>query len=213
MMSIVIHPEAKFLFIGDSITDCGRRDCPEKIGSGYVRMIRDRLLARSPGSAPRIVNRGISGNKVTDLEARWQADVLDEQPDVLSIYIGINDVWHSFAHTGQGVSIERYTKIYRELLRLTRSRLPETKIVLFEPSVIWIHDPIDANDRLIPYVEAVRGLAKEFAADGYVPLHGLFNAARMMRPDVIWAGDGVHPGSAGHALIAHHWLEATRLLG
>src|SRR5688500_11041895 len=93
-MSLKFTRETKLLFIGDSITDAGWQGDREALGAGYVRLIHDLLLARDPAAAPNVINRGISGNKITDLAARWQRDVIALDPDMLSVMIGINDVWH-----------------------------------------------------------------------------------------------------------------------
>jgi acyl-CoA thioesterase-1 len=201
------------LFIGDSITDCGRRtDEPEKLGNGYVRIVRDWLCARDPSNAPRVVNMGISGNKMGDLEKRWQRDVIDVRPDVLSVYIGINDVWHGFKPDRLGTTIKDFTRGYREILTRTRDAFPACKFVVCEPSVIWLAAQPDANELLQPYVEASRIVAKEFDAIATVPLHGAFVDAQAARPDVPWAPDGVHPSSTGHALIARTWLKSVGLI-
>ena len=129
--------QTRLLFIGDSITDVGRRDDPDELGKGYVRLIRDRVLADSPAAAPIVLNRGISGNKMPDLQKRWQRDVLDLAPDVLSIYIGINDVWHGLIPDREGCAIDRFTDGYRDILAQTRAAIPKCRIILCEPSVIW----------------------------------------------------------------------------
>ena len=201
----------KLLFIGDSITDCGRQADPEQMGQGYVRNLDDYFKARHTAVAPRVVNRGISGNKVTDLAARWERNVIAERPDVLSVKIGINDVWHGLSG-GPGVPINEYLDVYRKLLNRVWDALPECEIVLCEPSVIWPPSAEGGNEALQPYVHAVRELGREFGAAAVVPLHGAFVRAREQRPDVEWTYDGVHPTSAGHLLIALSWLEATRLL-
>jgi lysophospholipase L1-like esterase len=211
-MPIHISRQSKILFIGDSITDVGRGSEPEGVGHGYVRLIRDFLAARDPANAPAIINTGISGNKVTDLARRWERDVLAHSPDVLSIKIGINDVWHGLAPEGNGVSIGDYIGTYRELLMLTQKRLPKCQLVLCEPSVIWPPAPAHGNEILQPYVKAVQDLARQFNAAAVVPLHHAFTAARRQRPDIVWAPDGVHPSTAGHMLIALTWLKATGIL-
>lgn len=209
---LTFHRDQTLLFIGDSITDCGRRtDEPEKIGSGYVRIVRDSLLARDPANAPRVVNMGISGNKMGDLEKRWQRDVLDARPDVLSVYVGINDVWHGLTPGREGTRIEDYVRGYRDVLTQTRDALPACKFVIVEPSVIWLAEHPHANDVLQPYVAASRAIAKEFGAVATVPLHGAFVAANATRPDVAWTTDGVHPTSIGHTLIARTWLKSVGL--
>lgn len=211
-MALKFEATSKFLFIGDSITDCGRREDPEHLGHGYVRFIREWLLARDPATAPQVINRGISGNKVTDLAARWQQDVIALEPDVLTVKIGINDVWHGLGGRSEGVPVDVFQRTYHEILALTQHLLPNCKIVLFEPSVIWPPQPVEGNGRLQPYIAAVHELAEKLNLDCGVPLHGIFEDAKAAAPAVKWAPDGVHPSSAGHMLIARAWLETTGLL-
>jgi lysophospholipase L1-like esterase len=211
-MGIKFTPSSKLLFIGDSITDADWRKCPENIGKGFVRIVRDYLAAKDPASAPTVMNRGISGNKITDLQKRWQRDVIDLQPDVLNIYIGINDVWHGFVPDRVGCPIDQYVAGYRDILTQARRANPKLQLTLCEPSVIWLTDPPDANDRLKPYAAAVHELGREFDADCVVRLHEAFNKAREKRPEIAWTTDGVHPSSYGHMLIAREWLAATQTL-
>jgi lysophospholipase L1-like esterase len=200
----------RLLFIGDSITDCGRREDSEQIGAGYVRHVRDYLRAASPVTAPIVINRGISGNKMPDLQKRWQRDVLEETPDVLSIYIGINDVWHGLIPGREGCDIDRFIAGYQDILTRTRNALPHCALILCEPSVIWppVHE--QGNEKLKPYIGAVHDIAQRFNAACVVPLHDAFNNANAARPDIAWTTDGVHPTSTGHMLIAHAWLTAVR---
>jgi lysophospholipase L1-like esterase len=212
-MAIPLAADTRLLFIGDSITDCGRRTCPEQIGSGYPRLVRDWLRAGSPATAPHVINTGISGNKVPDLQKRWDADVIAHAPDVVSVKIGINDVWHGLnPENPRGVDVETYTAGYRDILARLKQARPGVRIVLCEPSVIDPPQDARANEVLQPYVRAVRALAQEFAAECVVPLHAAFVDARRQRPDIAWTTDGVHPTSAGHMLIARTWLEATGLV-
>src|SRR5690625_1637327 len=83
----------RVVFIGDSITEAGKFTDSERLGTGYVRLIHDYLITTYPTSHFEILNNGISGNRIDDLKARWQTDVLDVKPDIISISIGINDVW------------------------------------------------------------------------------------------------------------------------
>ena len=212
-MPIQFTGQSKLLFIGDSITDCGWREDSEKIGFGYVRMIRDWLRAREPANSPVVINRGISGNKVPDLMARWQRDVIDLSPDVVSVMIGINDVWHGLSPATQpGVGIDQYITTYRQILMELRGRLPGCRLVLCEPTVISPPASKEGNAALRAYVSAVNQLAESFVADGIVRLHDVFLRAESQRPDVDWTTDGVHPTSSGHALIARTWLASTELL-
>ena len=79
------------LFIGDSITDCGRRGAEMPMGIGYVKMVTEITTARYPERNVNFINKGIGGNRITDLKDRWQDDVFYHSPDRLSIKIGIND--------------------------------------------------------------------------------------------------------------------------
>lgn len=195
----------RLLFQGDSITDCGRRretdaadpDRPE-LGSGYVA----RIAAESTGWE--VLNRGISGNRVVDLYARWKVDALHLQPDVISILVGVNDTGHEFGRRN-GVEVARYAVIYRLLLEWTRSVLPGVKLVLCEPFVLpcgrvgpgWRED-IDGR-RVV-----VRNLAREFGAS-FVPFQEAFDDALAQQTAEYWAPDGVHPTPAGHDLMAGCW--------
>lgn len=210
-MAIPFSRKAHWTFVGDSITDCGQRECPEGIGAGYVRLIRDWLYALDPAKVPKITNTGISGDRVWSLQRRWN-DVLALKPDLISIKIGINDVWHNIPPTQEGTDLARYREVYHDILRRLRDNLPDTTLVLCEPSVIWPPAPEIGNELLSPYIEVVRDLAQEFSAVAVVPLHAAFNNARAARPDVDWAPDGVHPASSGHMLIARTWLASLGLL-
>jgi len=208
-MSITLTQSSRLLFIGDSVDDADWRKCPESIGKGFVRVIRDYLAAKNPAGAPTVLNRGISGNKITDLQKRWDRDAVELQPDVLSVYIGINDVWHGFVPDRVGCPIDQFVAGYRDILSRARAALPKLQLILCEPSVLWLAEPANANDLLKPYVAAVHEIAGEFAAAGVVRLHGAFIHAREQRPDIAWTTDGVHPSSFGHMLIARGWLQSA----
>jgi lysophospholipase L1-like esterase len=203
----------KILFQGDSITDAGRytevgtgvRD--SSLGAGYVKLIANRLLCDSPEKNYEIINRGISGNRIVDLYARWKADCINLAPDVLTILIGVNDTWHE--RGGQnGVEVPRYERFYRELIEWTLSALPNIKIILMTPFANPVNDHIasffpEVNERQ----EVVEKLAKEFSLP-CVKLHENFEAANARAPMEYWTPDGVHPSGAGHQMIADAWLKA-----
>jgi lysophospholipase L1-like esterase len=137
------------LFIGDSITDCGRRNEPNApYGNGYVHLTRAFLLARYPELNLEIVNRGISGNTVRDLAARWEHDAIAEQPDWLSVKIGINDVWRLIANRLQEhVPLDEYERTYRTILDLIRQHSSHSRLILMEPYVIAPPVAGDSQDR------------------------------------------------------------------
>lgn len=208
--------DARWLFIGDSITDVGRKaDVLDGLGRGYVRLIRDWLASQDAVNAPLIVNRGISGNKITDLSERWERDVIASDPQMLSIMVGVNDVWHGLVPDWRpGVALEDFVSIYQDLLKRTRMSLPRCKVVLCEPTVIEPAREPAGNEQLKPYVAAVSALTEEFKdiVVAVAPMHRAFLDAIAARPDIDWTDDGVHPTSAGHMLIARTWLTAINIL-
>ena len=201
------------LFQGDSITDAGRNKemlapANKGLGIGYAHLTAAELLASEPEKEWQIYNRGISGNRVVDLYARWKIDTLNLRPDVLSILIGVNDTWHEKANQN-GVEVPRYDKIYRMLMDWTVSELPETKIILLEPFVLLTGA---VEEDWIDEINARREVVKKIAEDYntlFLPLQSLFDEACKKAPMEYWLGDGVHPTAAGHSLITKAWIKAT----
>lgn len=212
------HHEAGhvMLFQGDSITDAGRnRDSADPnsagaLGNGYPLLVTAEVLAARPAGQLRFYNRGISGNKVPDLQARWQTDCLDLKPDVLSILIGVNDFWHTLTHGYTG-TVQDYEQQYTALLDQTRQALPSVKLIVFEPFVLKTGA---VDDRWFPEFDRRRAAAARVAAHAratFVPLQAIFDKKVRSAPPAYWAGDGVHPTPAGHAVIAAEWRRAAGL--
>jgi lysophospholipase L1-like esterase len=210
---IRIHPDSTLLMIGDSITDCGRLSptapiVRDSLGYGYVKLIHNVLAAACPRQHIRIINRGISGNTVRDLTARWQSDVLDLKPDWLSILIGINDVWPKFDACQPDewyVSIEEYASSLECLIRTTRPQLKG--IVLMTPYCIEPNraDPMRAMmDR---YGDVVRRLAGKYQAI-LVDTQAAFENFLTEVPQAVLALDRVHLKPAGHMILAQAFLKA-----
>ena len=211
-MPLRLKPRGRLLFIGASITDCDRReDAPEHLGTGYVRLVHDWLLAKNPAAAPTVLNRGIGGNTVVDVAERWRRDVIDERPDAVSVMVGINDVWRQLDGQGPGVPLDAHVAAFRWIVAETRAALPDCQLVLCEVTVIGPPQSGRGNEMLKPYVAALGDVARESGAI-LVPIHAPFLAAQAARPDLDWAPDGVHPPAFGHALLARQWLAATGLL-
>lgn len=204
------------LFQGDSITDAGRnRDSAEPnaagaLGSGYPLLVASAVLATRPASGLRFFNRGISGNKVPDLQQRWTADTVNLRPDVLSILIGVNDFWHKLDH-GYNGTVQDYEQQYTALLAETRSALTRVHLIVLEPFVLRT-GAVDA--RWFPEFDQRRAAAARVATHAratFVPLQSIFDQRARTAPPEYWAADGVHPTPAGHAVIAEHWRRAARL--
>lgn len=194
----------KIIFIGDSITASNKNTDPERLGNGYVRMIKE-VLPKDVTA----INKGVNGHRVTDLAFRWERDVIDLEPDLLSVSIGINDVWRQLDSPDlTQVDVSKFEEVYRELL----SQLPATtKLVLMEPTIIKENPQSQGNQMLIPYVEVVRKLAVEFDAV-LVPTHDVFIDHLNKKPDVSLTIDGVHMRKKGNELIAKSWLDAAKSL-
>lgn len=206
MTTLRIKSGETVLFQGDSITDCGRDwDNPADLGRGYALMAAGLFGAAQPELGVKFLNRGIGGNRVKDLQARWQEDCIALQPDWVTIYIGINDCWRRYDRDDP-TSVASFEAGYRELLERTK-RETGASLVLMEPFVLPV--PADRGawrEDLDPKIDAVRRLAREYGAL-LVPLDGLFAQASMRAESAYWAPDGVHPSPAGHALIAKAWLQ------
>jgi lysophospholipase L1-like esterase len=211
----IIGKEATILFQGDSITDAGRNRGKEDnandsaaLGKGYVYLIAAQLLADRPADGLKIYNRGISGNKVFQLADRWDKDCLQLHPNVLSILIGVNDIWHTLNGNYNG-TVEKYEQDYRALLTRTRRELPGLKLVICEPFVLRCGA---INDKWFPEFDRYRDVAKKMSTEFnalFVPYQAMFDKASKQAPPSHWAADGVHPTMAGAWLMAQMWLETV----
>lgn len=205
----------RYLFQGDSITDCFRQnqEDPRSTGCGYVRLLEAELGV--PDGTCEVLNCGIGGNRVVDLLARWKKDCLNLDPDVVTILIGVNDVWHEMWKQN-GVSVPLFEEVYRILLRETLAALPEVRLVLMGAYVMpgtatsqdwdWFYREVKARR------DVVRRLAEEFRLD-YVDLQEAFDEAQKKFPTGHWTGDGVHLTAAGHQIIAQAWKKAVGIGG
>ncbi|WP_411698658.1 SGNH/GDSL hydrolase family protein [Conyzicola sp.] len=193
---------ATVLFIGDSVTDCGRRDDADRnLGHGYVRMIDEAFAAG--GTPVTIVNRGISGNRVRDLTTRWQRDAVDLAPILVSVLIGINDTWRRYSENDP-TSVDDFEADYRAILSALPAR-DETALVLIEPFLL----PVTAEKAkwradLEPKIAVVHALAAEFGAV-LVPADSYLNGLDDDPAEI--AADGIHPTEYGHELLAKLWLD------
>ena len=202
----------KILFYGDSITDAGRNydvTVPnQKLGNGYAAYAATRLFDEDLGAYD-IYNRGVSGNRVVDLYARIKANCWNLEPDVLSILIGINDIWHELAFHQNGVDLVRFEKMYRLLLEDTVARLPKTKIILCEPFVLHgsaTDEKFEAFCEVYEYAKVVKKLADEFGLY-FLPLQEVLDKAAEQYGESAILSDGVHPTVPGAVVIATEWMK------
>lgn len=218
-MTITLRPGTTVMFTGDSITDSRRLESEDGLGSGYPLRVAGEWGFRHPDRPVTWLNSAIAGHKVMDLEARWQADVLDARPDVVSILVGVNDMgWHTIDPDGHVIPAEDFAAGYARLL----APLAEagTELILIEPFLLPIsgsieaghgHTQVDVEVRkewradLDPKIQAVRELAREYGAH-LLAADGMFAELAAVTGPEYWAEDGVHPTPAGHAALAAAWL-------
>ncbi len=204
----------KIVFFGDSITDANRNKEHDHAifdyGHGFVKFITGELLSENPVGYE-IYNRGISGNRIVDLYARVKSDVWNLQPDVLSILIGINDIWHEIGNQN-GVDIVRFEKIYRMMIEDTLARLPNVKLIFCEPFVLVGSATAENMSQFLEvkqYAKVVEKLAEEFGAY-FLPLQEKLEQAAHKYSLELYLADGVHPNTAGAKLIADEWLKVFK---
>ena len=187
----------RVIFFGDSITEAGARP------GGYIRLMKTMIDT----TQYELVGAGISGNKVTDLQARIKKDVLDQNPDVVMVYIGINDVWHFYKFEGTtGTEADRYEAGLRDVAKQIQDA--GATVVFCTPTVIGEDPDSDSeeNVRLTQYADIVRKVAQDTDS----PLCDLREAYRTYlqenNPDKAYEGilttDGVHMNEAGNQFLA-----------
>lgn len=200
------------LFQGDSITNAfrmpGEISSAYQLGAGWAMIAAAKLLAERPGDGLRFINRGVSGDTVDRLAARWQADCLDLEPTVLSLLAGVNEL-NGFDDPAKRTTPQAFRERYRDLLVRTRAAVPAVRFILVEPFLLPVGRITPAHvDYVRERAAMVRSLAEEFAA-AFVPLQDRFEAACEAAPPEHWLFDGIHPQAAGQWLIAQAWLEAA----
>ena len=203
------------LFQGDSITDGNRtrnNDWNHVMGHGYQYLIASRLWYDYPDKGLMFYNRGISGNRVKDFEARWQKDTLDLKPDVVSILVGVNDV-NAIVGNNNPESVEKFEEIYRRILDKTKEALPKTLIVLMEPFILRVGHVNEKTEiweaEVLKQQQVIRKLAEDYQGI-FVALQEPFKNACKKAPANYWIWDGIHPMPAGHELISRLWIKEVK---
>jgi acyl-CoA thioesterase I len=196
------------LFQGDSITDCGR-DFSDigSLGGGYPNVVAKMYQLLFPDTKVTFINKGISGNRVKDLLARYEEEFKVLKPDFLSILIGVNDTWRRY-DSNDPTSTEEFEKTYTELLTRIKKDMPNCKIMIIEPFLLnSVPERAAWREDLDPKIQVVRKLAKQFA-DYYLPMDGIYAKAEVEQYTCHQlAGDGVHPSALGHSIIAEEYLK------
>ena len=205
----------RILFQGDSITDTGRsRDNDGYVGIGYPLFVKALFEYENPGKYE-IFNRGIGGNRIVDLYARIKCDIINLKPDVMSILIGVNDVWHELYESPNGVDADKFFRIYCMLIEEVKEALPDIKIMIMEPFVLktskteenWTYIDTEVTKR----AQMAKKVAEKYGLT-FIPLQEKFNELTKTAPASYWLGDGVHPTYPGHEFLKNQWIEAFKNL-
>ena len=194
-----------FLFQGDSITDAGRDDEKQGLaglGCGYAFLLASEIEKNHKGKID-FINRGKSGDRITDVYARIKEDIINLKPDYMSILIGVNDVSHELT-MNCGVSPKKFRMIYGMLIDEIREVLPDIKIVILEPFVfkgtatekLW--NDFDREVRIL--AEISKQVAEEYKTD-FIPLQKKFDELSSDGNTEYWSADGIHPTLAGHEVL------------
>ncbi len=201
--------DARILFQGDSITDGnrGRSVDPNHIlGHGYAFIVAARYGAALAERNLTFLNRGISGNIVPDLKARWQKDTLDLKPDLLSILIGVND-------QSRNVPMDQYEALYDQLLADVRAANPDVRLVLCEPFTLAVGSRKEMWEPWSEGIKQRQAIVAKLAAKYHAALvrfQKVFDDATQRAPAEYWIWDGVHPTYSGHQLMADEWVRTVR---
>ena len=198
----------KILFQGDSVTDAGRdRSDPHAMGNGYPRVASAMIPDSFPDTEFEFIDLGISGNRTEHLVERMEADFIEIQPDIVSILIGVNDVWHHYAFEYVETTDEQFESNYRTLLEGLKSRTT-ARILMIQPFLLETVDPAKQElcEELARKQAIVKRLADEYA-DAYLPLDEVLHSMTEEEP-AYYAADGVHPTPDGACCIGEAYLGA-----
>ena len=212
-MPFAVKPKQTVLFVGDSITDCGRTGEAAPLGDGYVSLISELVTAKYPAHDLRFINEGIGGNTAQNLAHRWTDDVMRHKPDWLSIMVGINDVhlWLAQpAESTMSISPERFSQLYNHILGRTRKET-KAKIVLVDPFYISTErDTIPLRTQVLKhlphYNKVVAAMSRTYQTQ-LVKTHDVFSGLLEHYPAGRFCPEPVHPYRSGHLAIAYEWLK------
>lgn len=205
MSKLCFKDSETVLFIGDSITDCGRRAGAAPFGNGYVNFFIDLVTSAYPERRIRFINKGIGGNTALDLRERWEDDVIRHRPDWVSIKIGINDLHRWLRNGEKDFAPENFRKYYDSIIAQTVKEVG-SKIIVIEPFYISVAQT-DQTFRgkvleILPeYIGIAREMSRKYKAR-IVHTHDMFQRQLKHRDADAFCPEPVHPNATGHLLIA-----------
>jgi acyl-CoA thioesterase I len=192
----------RILCMGNSITDAGRTNDTPPLGNGYVARLKEMIETRHPSLLFEILNKGICGNTIEGLALRWQTDVIDPAPDILTVLIGINDAHVTQNHPSpEQERISHFLTLYDSLIRKTKDALPAVKILLMTPFYICPDSTLPVLKTTEKMIRGILDLAERHTLP-CLNLHASFQSLLKESTESRWASDRVHPTSEGHTHIA-----------
>jgi isoamyl acetate esterase len=206
LLSLMPAKKIKVIFFGDSITQAA-------VEPGGFITISDSLLNPAGTGNYDLIGAGVSGNKVYDLYLRLEDDVISKSPDMVVIWIGVNDVWHKRS-SGTGTDADKFEKFYLALIR--KLKAAHIKIIVCTPATIgekWDNTNEQDGD-LNHYSDIIRGIAASQQL-GLVDMRSAFETyEKAHNPQNLDRGiltaDGVHLNAAGNRFVAKLMTEAIR---
>lgn len=194
----------KIICLGDSITEGGRdRDDPASLGDEYVGLFYDKLRNLYEETHFDILNRGVSGDRIADITARLDADVLSEKPDVVILLAGINDVVREYA-PGERFDAEAFGAAYEDVLR--RIKACGAKLIVAEPFLFAVPDKKRFRRNFDAMLRKIRAIALTYS-DAHVALDEIFAGVSQNAGIAAYSPDGVHPTHRAERLIADNLIK------
>ena len=193
------------VFAGDSTTDADKNATNDRLGNGYVKLVRDALFAFRPSENFRVVNAGVSGNTTLHLLERWEKDVASLDPDVVCCMIGINDVWRHFDYLDpleKRVNEEDYEKNIEKICEMAKGA---REVWLVTPFYMERSRVDEMRVMTEKYAARMRAVAQKRGIK-VIDLQKVFDEYMKGRPGQSVSWDRVHPGSVGSMLIAREIL-------
>lgn len=211
MADFLVQDGQTYLFQGDSITDAGRRAAAAPFGTGYAKLLIDLATANCPDRQITWINKGIGGNRVTDLFDRWTDDAIRFQPDWVSVLVGINDL-HSLLRRVEGsVNPELFREKYDGILARLEAET-DAQVLLIDPFYISAETNGDGFRAVVletipDYIAVAQELAKAHGCR-HIPMHDIFAEHLKHRAPDFYCPEPVHPGPSGHMVIANAMMKA-----
>lgn len=197
----------KILFIGDSITDANRDNTdPTDLGEGYVSLLAEKLRPLYENMSFTFVNKGVSGNRIFDIAERLERDCIAENPDIVILFEGINDVWHKYSH-GIEFDLDAFSACYESVA--AKIKESGAKLIIAEPFLLNVPDKKRFRKEFDPEVAAIKKIAEKYA-DAYIAFDEIFTGVSKSVSISAYSADGIHPTHRAARLIADNLIKKIR---